>query len=91
MEVTLEFSGVMEKYYPRKRQELTLPEGACLSDLFQCIGHLSPALPESVWHFAENRFRGPVLVLSDGGVLRDEDTKLYNGQVIRAMRCLMGG
>ena len=91
MKVTLEFKGAMENYYPDKRVDVCLPEAACLADLFQCIGRLNPALPESIWHYGENRFRGPVLITSDGRVLRDKNEKLYTGQWVRLRRILMGG
>ena len=91
MKVTLEFNGVMENYYPDKQVDVSVPESATLADLFQCIGRLKPALPESIWHYGENRFRGPVLITSDGRVLRDKNEKLYTGQLVRLRRVLMGG
>ncbi len=92
MKVTLKFDNEMEQYYPRKTLSLVLKENAVLLDLFQAIGSLkSSQLPESIWNYSKDRFRGPVLIISCGKLIKNENEKLYDDQLIELRRCLIGG
>ena len=92
MEVILEFDNVLTHYYPQKELSVEIKDNGVLLDLFQSISRLEePNLPESIWNYDEDRFRGPVLISSGGRVLRDENEKLFNGQRIKLIRCIAGG
>ena len=92
MEIILEFDQVLARHYPRKLLSLDVADNGCLGDLFRSIGRLEEhGLPESIWNYAENRFRGPVLITTGGRVIRKENEKLFNGQRIKLRRCIVGG
>jgi len=92
MKVTLQFDNAMEQYYPQKTLSIVLKENALLLDLFQAIGSLkNPQLPESIWNYSKDRFKGPVMITSCGKLLKNENEKLYNGQLIELRRFLTGG
>lgn len=72
--------------------ELTLKDQATVADLYNTIGEsLGDKLPESIWNREKSRFRGPVLLVSDGKLIRDEAIRLYDGQKIELRRYLVGG
>lgn len=92
MKVTLQFDNAMEQYYPQKTLSLVLKDNAILLDLFHAIGGLkNPQLPESIWNYSKDRFNGPVMITSCGKLLKNENEKLYNGQLIKLRRFLIGG
>ncbi len=92
MEIILEFDNVLKQYYPQKILSLKVRDNGVLLDLFQSIGRLEESrLPESIWNYNENRFKGPVLITSGGRVIRDSNEKLFNGQRIQLRRCVVGG
>lgn len=92
MQIILEFDRVLAKHYPQKMLSLELKDNGVLGDLFQSIGRLEEhRLPESIWNYADNRFRGPVLMTTGGRVIRKENEKLFNGQRIKLRRCIVGG
>lgn len=92
MKINLKISGTMERYFPQNQFLLNLDEEATLSDMYQelgkTIGHeISPA----VWNHNKNRPRGPVIVRSESGVLKDDSTILTEGQTLELKRFLIGG
>lgn len=92
MKVLLQLDNVMSQYYPQKTISIVLKENALLLDLFQAISLLrNPQFSESVWNYGKDRFRGPVLITSCGKLLKHENEKLYDGQVIELRRCVIGG
>ena len=92
MEVILEFDNVLEHHYPPKILSLQIRDNGVLLDLFQSIGRLREhRLPESIWNYQEDRFRGPVLITSGGRVIKDQNEELFNGQRIKLRRCVVGG
>jgi len=92
MEIILEFDRVLKHHYPQRVLSLKIRDNGVLGDLFQSISRLKDAgLPESVWNYDEDRFRGPVLITSGGRVIRDKNEKLFNGQRIELRRCIVGG
>ena len=92
MEVILEFDNVLQQHYPQKILSLQLRDNGVLLDLFQSISRLQEhRLPESIWNYQEDRFRGPVLITSGGRVMRDKNEELFSGQRIKLRRCVVGG
>lgn len=92
MKIILEFDNVLVRHYPQKELSLEIKDNAVLLDLFQSVSRPGgPALPESLWNYEDNRFRGPVLITSGGRVIRDNNEKLFNGQRIKLRRCIVGG
>ena len=92
MKVILEFNRVLAHHYPRKELSVEVRDNGVLGDLFQSVSRLEePRLPESLWNYDEDRFRGPVLLTSGGRVIRDKNEKLFNGQRIVLRRCIVGG
>jgi len=92
MEIILEFDNVFKQYYPQMVLSLEIEDDGSLLDLFQSIGRLKESkLPESIWNYDEDRFRGPVLITSGGKVIRNNNEKLFNGQCIKLRRCIAGG
>lgn len=92
MEVILEFDNVLQQHYPQKILSLQLRDNGVLLDLFQSISRLQEhRLPESIWNYQEDRFRGPVLITSGGRVIRDKNEELFSGQRIKLRRYVAGG
>lgn len=82
----------MERFFPEKEIRLVLKKEAVLSDLYQNMGRLyGPEISVAVWNHKKNRFRGPVIISSDGRLLKGEDENLYDGQIIELKRFLIGG
>jgi len=92
MDVILKISGTMERFFPEKKIRLVLKKEAVLSDLYQILGRLyGPKISVAVWNHKKNRFRGPVIISSDGRLLKSEHENLYDGQIIELKRFLIGG
>jgi len=92
MEVTLKISGTMERFFPEKKIRFIFKGEAVLSDIYQTMGLLyGSKISKAVWNHKKNRFRGPVIISSDGRLLKNDDEKLYDGQIIELKRFLIGG
>jgi hypothetical protein len=66
--------------------------GNRLKDVFEALDNeIGEILPNSIWNRAKKRFRGPVLIIADGKILRDEDTIIKDGQLLKIKRFLVGG
>lgn len=84
--------GQLEKAFGGGEFEFDFPKGSSLAVLLRKIGEdFSERLPESLWNRAECRFRGPVVMMSDGAALRDPAGILRDGQEILLFKILVGG
>lgn len=82
----------MRDYFPCAQFTLTLKDQATLADLYKKIGEsIGDKLPEAIWNREKSRFRGPVLLTSNGKLIREETTQLHDGQKIELRRFLVGG
>ncbi|WP_092226182.1 hypothetical protein [Desulforhopalus singaporensis] len=92
MKVNIEPIGIMKNYFPLPRIEITLRESATLADLFNEVGvSLGDKLADAIWNREKSRFRGPVLLWSNGELIKDDATQLHDGQKIELRRYLVGG
>jgi hypothetical protein len=92
LEVQLQTSGIMRDYFPYAQFTLALKDEATLADLYKKIGEsIGDKLPEAIWNREKSRFRGPVLLTSNGKLIREEATQLHDGQKIELRRYLVGG
>lgn len=92
MKIRLTISGTMERFFPATEFCLELGREATLSDLYDELGSTIGAdISKAVWNHQASRPRGPVIVRSDEGVLKDENQPLYDGQTIELKRFLIGG
>lgn len=92
MNILLKINGTMERYFPAVEFHLSLGDDATLASLYDELGvvagnRISPA----VWNHEKNRPRGPVIMRSEGGVLKDENSPLHEGQILELKRFLVGG
>jgi hypothetical protein len=66
--------------------------GNRLKDVFEALDNeIGDILPNSIWNRVKKRFRGPVLIIADGKILRDENTIVKDGQLLKIKRFLVGG
>jgi hypothetical protein len=66
--------------------------GNRLKDVFEALDNeIGEILPNSIWNRVKKRFRGPVLIIADGKILRDENTIVNDGQLFKIKRFLVGG
>ena len=92
LEIIIKINGTMERFFPEKKISMVLEQGAVLSDLYEVMGLFKgPKLSRAVWNHDKNRFRGPVIVISENRLLKNEDETLYDGQIIEFKRALVGG
>ena len=92
MKVNIEAIGIMKNYFPFAQLEVTLGGQATLADLYHEIGiSLGDKLPDAIWNREKSRFRGPVLLSSNGQLIKDDITCLHDGQKIELRRYLVGG
>jgi len=84
--------GQLEKDFGGGQFDFEFPPDSTLADLLAKIDDdFSDRLPESLWNRAERKFRGAVVMMSDGGALRDPARPLRDGQEIRLFKVLVGG
>ncbi len=92
MRVRLVAMGQLEKDFGGVRFDFEFAPGSTLADLLRKVGEdFSERLPESLWNRAECRFRGAVVMMSDGGPLRNPAGILRDGQEILIFKVLVGG
>lgn len=92
MRVSLAAMGQLEKDFGGGTFAWEFPPGTTLAGLLRKIGEeFSDRLPESLWNRAECKFRGAVVMMSDGAALRDPAGTLRDGQEIRILKVLVGG
>ena len=92
MEVLLTATGQLEKEFGGSRFRMEFPEGATLGDLLVRIdSDFGDALPRELWNRGARKFRGPVVLVSDGRVVRDSGLRLRKGQEIVLFKVLVGG
>lgn len=92
IQVTVQVAGTIKLFFSNTHFTLNLKNQATLKDLYMEIGNkYGDQLSESVWNHKKNKFRGPVVVSSQGDVLRKEQTVLRDDQCIKISRFLIGG
>ena len=92
MQITLVAMGQLEKAFGGGRFDFEFSPGSTLADLLEKIGNdFSDRLPGSLWNRSARKFRGPVVLMSDGSALRDPAEALRDGQEIRVFKVLVGG
>jgi molybdopterin converting factor small subunit len=90
--VTVQAQGPMREYFPGPDQELELPDGATLGDLFERIDQLhGERLAGSIWNHQVRKFRGPVVVKAGSRVLTSREAKLQDRQVVSLFKAVVGG
>lgn len=71
---------------------MVLRENATLADLYEELASVAKdETPSAIWNPDKKRFRGPVIVRSGDNILKDEKTRLHDGQEIEFKRFLIGG
>ena len=92
MRIRVTMSGTMYKFLSKERINLELRKNATLADLYDALAEIAThGAPSAIWNPAKRRFRGPVIVRSGGTVIKDETTRLHDGQQIEFKRFLIGG
>lgn len=92
MQIRLQPTGTIQQHFPEEVMTFTLEDNATLFDLYNEIGYsIGSRLPKSIWNHEKNKFRGPVIIISDNRVLKNKDTLLRNNQLIKLKRVLVGG
>lgn len=92
MEICIEIKGIMKDYFPTEQIKFRLKDRATLADLYSKIGEsFGEMLPNAIWNREKNRFRGPVLLISNSKLIKNETTQLQDGQKIEVSRYLVGG
>ncbi len=92
MKILLKINGTMERYFPATEYHLNLGKDATLADLYEKLANLAGAdISPAVWNHNKNRPRGPVIMRSEAGVLKDENEPLCEGQILEFKRFLVGG
>ena len=85
-------SGILKRYFDQTSFQIVLNDNATLRDLYEYIhAHWVECLPPSIWNRDKKKFRGPVIVMSEQRVLKNDDEKLYNEQIINMFRFISGG
>ncbi len=92
MKILLKINGTMGRYFPATEYQLGLAKNAQLSDLYEELGKVvGTEISQAVWNHSKNRPRGPVIVCSESGVLKDEKHPLHEGQILELKRFMVGG
>jgi len=92
MKIALVAMWQLEKDLGGKRFVFDFPAGSRLSDFLAKIGDdFAGRIPEALWNRAECRFRGPVVLMANGAVLRDPAEALHDGEEIQVFKVLVGG
>ena len=92
MKIVLKSNGTMKRYFPAIEYQLSLGRGATLADLYDELANVAGTdISPAVWNHTKNRPRGPVIMRSEAGVLKNENEPLYNGQTLEFKRFLVGG
>jgi molybdopterin converting factor small subunit len=92
MTIRLRVFGALETYLGGARLAVKLPAGASLRNLLDLIdAQWGDKLPPQFWNAETKRFRGPVLIMSQGIDMYDEDTPLSDQQEIMLLVPLAGG
>ena len=92
MKILLKISGTMEWYFPATEYHFSLGKDATLADLYEELAVVAGAdISSAVWNHNKNRPRGPVLMCSEEGVLKNEKEPLCEGQILEFKRFLVGG
>ena len=92
MKVKLVAMGNLEKELGSKLFTFDLAPGSRLADLMKKIGdELAGRIPPVLWNQEECRFRGPVVMMTNGKALRNPAESLREGQEILVFNVLVGG
>jgi hypothetical protein len=92
MKILLKITGTMERYFPATEYHLSLEKEATLADLYEELANVAGAeISPAVWNNKKRRPRGPVVMRSEAGVLKDESHPLHEGQILEFKRFLVGG
>lgn len=92
MKILLKINGTMERYFPATEYQFSLGKDATLSDLYEELANVAGAdISPAVWNHKKNRPRGPVIMRSESGVLKDGKHPLHEGQILELKRFLVGG
>jgi hypothetical protein len=92
MELIFAPTGELVNDFGMKNIYIQLPAGAVLGDLLSKIdANFGRVLPAALWNRVDRRFRGPVVLMSDGIVVRGAESPLRNGQEIKAIKVKVGG
>jgi len=92
MQVTMIAMGQLEKELGGKRFCLDFAPGSTLADFLRKFGQeFADRIPGVLWNQAEGRFRGPVVMMTNGAALRNPAEILRDGQEILIFNVLVGG
>lgn len=92
MLVTLRGIGHMREYLGDEPHAVDLPEGATLGDLLIRIEQdFKEQLTGSIWNWEGHRFRGPVVIVLGGRIVKDRTTPLQDQQEVCIHKALVGG
>jgi len=92
LKITVTAFGQIKRYIENYCGEISLPDGARLTDLLHYIHcHWSKELPEYLWNKDKKQFRGPVVIMVGNQAATDHDTVLCDGQEVKLYKVVVGG
>lgn len=92
MLIRLRVFGALERYLGGDHHEVELPQGATVRDLMDLIDERwGDELPSQFWDPEMKRFKGPVLIMSEGVDVLDQDMPLADQQQLMLLVSLSGG
>ena len=92
MIVRLRVFGVISTRLGGAKAEVELPEGAVLRDLLDAIdARWGATLAPDFWEPGTKRFKGSVLLVSEGMDLMDESSPLADEQQVMVLMPVSGG
>jgi len=92
MHVTLIAMWQLEKDLGGKQFTFDFLPGSTLADFLRKFGDtFAGRIPEALWNRVESRFRGPVVMMTNGVPLRNPAEILHDGQEIQVFKVLVGG
>jgi molybdopterin converting factor small subunit len=92
MLIRLRIFGALERYLGGDRHEVELRQGATVRDLMDLIDERwGDELPSQFWDPERKRFQGPVLIMSEGVDVLDQELPLADQQQLMILVPLSGG
>lgn len=92
MKIYYRAEGVMRSLLPDEQYSLELEAPSTLEQFCQAFGEKEAwRLPNSIWDSAKGKFRGPVVIKSDGTRVSRMDVPLHDGVEITLCLYIIGG
>ncbi|HLC03194.1 MAG TPA: MoaD/ThiS family protein [Anaerolineales bacterium] len=92
MIISLRLFGALSKRFGGAKADVELPEGAVLRDLLDAIdSRWGATLAPDFWEGGAKRFKGSVMLMSEGMDLTDESSALVDEQEVMVLMPVSGG